>query len=170
FTLLARNTQAGFLDEAEIHALERVRPDQRVPEDRGISEPPCSRGIPGDAALPQVLARDLALRVLPEDALVEDARFLVHLAQRRPARRAPRFLSGTRRCTTATRSTRSRSSCSFSSEMLAKCLAARAIYRVESHSIARTGQRSRSNNGRKPALRAGAATRRASTRRSSLRH
>ena len=75
--LLARNTQAGLLDEAEIHALERVRLDQRVPEVRGIPEPPCSGGILGDAALPQVLACDLAL---------------VHLAQRRPARRAPRFL------------------------------------------------------------------------------
>ena len=90
--LLARNPEAGLLGQARIDALQGVGLDQRIPEIGGVSEPPRPGRVLGDAPLAQVLARDLALGMLPEHALVERARLLVHLGQRRAAGRPAGFL------------------------------------------------------------------------------
>src|SRR5712671_1510717 len=65
---------------------------QGVPQFRRVAETPRPGRLHRYAALLQMLAGDRAARVLPEDALVEDAGLLVHLGQRGPPRAAARLL------------------------------------------------------------------------------
>src|SRR5207248_7274255 len=89
--LLARNPEPRLFDERGIDLAARQRLAQRIPQFRRVTQAPRFRGLDGDAARLEVLAREGAARVLPKDALVEYACLFVHLGQRRPARAATRL-------------------------------------------------------------------------------
>src|SRR5437868_2978843 len=86
--LLARNSEPGSLDELRVDLPARERLAQRVPQLGRVPEPPRFRGLDGDATPLQVIAGDGSTGMLPEDALIEDARLFIDLRERRPVRAA----------------------------------------------------------------------------------